>query len=450
MTNEASRQHDGVDAGDASAPQSLVVLPFADLTAEGDQDHLGEGIAEEIRADLSRLSGLSVASRESASALTSRPIEAAAAGRKLGVGAVVCGTVDRTGGVLVIHAALMDASEGTTRWAKQFNGGASDLLAIQQEIEQGVAEALNVRLSDAQLRTIGRAGTRNAAAYEHYLRGRQLFFRSNRKGIDAATEMFSRAISEDPSYAYAYAGLADCYAYLFMYYDPRSDNLKFARNASTHALALDRDLAEAHAARGLAISLSERYEEAEVEFEEAIRLDPSLFEAHYFYARTCFAQGKHEAACRLYEAASEANRDDAQALTLLGFTYRTIGEEELAVDASTRALARLERMLELNRDDPRATYLSADALLQMGQRDEALRRAERAVALDPDDSYATYGLACIYSQLGMIDEGIGALQRAVSCGFGHLAWIANDSDLDPLREDARFQTLVEGLEPLSK
>jgi tetratricopeptide (TPR) repeat protein len=211
-------------------------------------------------------------------------------------------------------------------------------------------------------------------------------------------------------------------------------------------LALDRDLAEAHAARGLAVSLSQQYEEAEDEFEAAIRLDPSLFEAHYFYARTCFSQGKYEAACRLYEAASEANRDDAQSLTLLGFTYRTMGEEELASDASARAFARLERMLELNPDDPRANYLSADALLQMGRHDAALRRAERAAALDPEDPYTLYGLACIYSQLEMVDEGIDALGRAVCCGFGHKAWITNDSDLDTLREDPRFQALINGLE----
>lgn len=112
-------------------------------------------------------------------------------------------------------------------------------------------------------------------------------------------------------------------------------------------MALDHDLAEAHAARGLAVSLSQRYEEAEDEFEAAIRLDASLFEAHYFYARTCFAQGKYAEACRLYEAASEANHDDAQALTLLGFTYRTMGEDELANDSDLDVLRADERFQTL-------------------------------------------------------------------------------------------------------
>jgi tetratricopeptide (TPR) repeat protein len=230
-----------------------------------------------------------------------------------------------------------------------------------------------------------------------------------------------------------------------MYFEPTATNLKFARNASKHALSLDRGLAQAHAARGLSVALSERYAEAEAAFEEAIRLDPSLFEAHYFYARTCFAQGKYAEACRLYEAAAKVNTDEAQALTLLGFTYRTMGEERRAREASARAQVRLERMLDLTPEDPRANYLLADALLQAGKVDEAISRAERAASLAPDDSYTLYGLACIYSRLGRVDDGIAALQRAVDKGFGHKAWVVNDSDFDALRGDPRFEHLVETL-----
>jgi len=292
----------------------------------------------------------------------------------------------------------------------------------------------------------GRAGTPNAEAHDLYVRGRQRFLRSNRESISAAIELFNQAIRKDSSYALAYAGIADCYAYLFMYFNPDPSNLKFARNASKHALGLDHELASAHAARGLAVSLSQRYEEAEAEFEEAIRLDPSLFEAHYFYARTCFSQGKHEEACRLYDAASRVKEDDAQALTLLAFTRRMMGQDALADEASRQALERLERHLEIHPDDPRANYLSADALLQAGDRDGAMRRAERAAALDPDDPYTTYGLACIYSRLGEIDKSVVALESAIGCGFGHKAWIENDGDLDPIRGDARFQKLLDGLD----
>ncbi len=430
---------------DAGSLYRVAVLPFRDQSAERDQAHLCEGIAEEVRADLTRLDGLEVAPRASASALRKRELDPQHAGDRLGVDAVVSGVVQEAGGRLTIDVDLIDVADASSLWSHDFDGATTDLFAIREEIARGVAQALDVMVSDAQIRAIGSAGTRNVEAYEYYLRGRRLFFESSRKSVEAATKMFHEAIGKDPSYALAYAGLADCYAYLFMYFEPTTANLKFARNASTHALSLDRNLAEAHAARGLAVSLSQRYAEAEAAFEEAIRLDSSLFEAHYFFARTCFAQGKYEQACRLYESASEINTDEGQSLTLLGFTYRTMGEEELADKASARARARLERLLDLDPDDPRANYLLADALLQIDQHEEAVQRAEQAVSLAPDDSYTLYGLACIYSRLGRIDDGVAALQRAVDNGFGHKAWIDNDSDFDTLRQDPRFQQLVDGL-----
>ena len=426
---------------------TIAVLRFTDLSALADQEHLCIGIADEINGDLSRLDGMRVASRAAAFALADRGLEAVELGRELGADSVLTGSILKSDDDLQISARLVDVAAGGCLWSGDVDGTTADIFASREEISQGVAAALHLRLSDAQLRAIGKAGTRSVEAYELYLRGRQFFFRSNRKGVDSAVEMFNRAILADPSYALAYAGLADCHAYLFMYFNPDTANLKIARNASKHALSLDHDLAEAHAARGLAVSLSERYEEAEAEFEEAIRLDPQRFEAYYFYARTCFTQGKYELACRLYETASEVKPDDSQALTLLGFTYRTMGDQERAAEASERALERLERHLAHNPDDPRAIYLSADALAGMGEDEEALRRAERAASLDPDDPYTVYGLACVYSQLGETDKALTALEAAIEHGFGHKAWVVNDSDFNALHEDSRFQALLERMSP---
>ena len=443
MAAASSPQHN--EPADGGPTYRIAVLPFRDHSAERDQAHLCEGIVEEVRADLTRVDGVEVAPRASASALKDRELPPHQAGSRLGVDAVVSGTVRRTDGRLTVEARLVMVDNASSAWTRDFDGDKTDLFGIREEIARGVVQALHLRLSDAQLRAIVSAGTRNVDAYEYYLKGRRLFFESSRKSVAAAAEMFLKAIANDPSYALAYAGMADCYAYLFMYFEPTTTNLKFARNASKHALSLDRNLAEAHAARGLAVALSERYDEAEAAFEEAIRLDPSLFEAHYFFARTCFAQGKYEQACRLYEAAAEVNGDEAQALTLLGFTYRTMGEDDLADRSSARARARLERLLDLDPDDPRANYLLADALLQTGSHEEAIRHAERAVSLDPEDSYTLYGLACVYSRLGRVDDAVAALRRAVDNGFGHKAWVENDSDFDALREDARFRRLVDGL-----
>ncbi len=177
----------------------------------------------------------------------------------------------------------------------------------------------------------------------------------------------------------------------------------------------------------------------------AIRLDPRLYEAYYFYARTCFVQGKNEQACSLYETASRLNPDDIQATSLLAFSYRTMGDDVRADEAARRALQRLERHLDLNPDDPRAIYLAADNLLQLEKREEALRYAKKAASLAPEDPYTLYGLACIYSRIEEIDEAMDALEAAVSGGFGQREWIVNDGDFDPLREDPRFQDLLDKL-----
>ncbi len=441
-------------ASKQSQPRSIAVLPFVDLSAECDEQHFCDGLAHEIISDLTRIEGLKVASRTSSFAFKDRrrgapeidrELAAQEIGATLGTDLLVVGAVDKTDGRLSVSAELIDVANGESLWSESFDRAMTDIFAIREEIATQIVDALQLRLSDAQRRAIGKAATHDAEAYDLYLRGAQLFFQSTRKSIDAAIAMFNRALAKDPSYALAFAGVADCYSYRFMYFDSDIGNLKYARNASKHALTLDHELAEAHAARGLAVSLSQRYEEAEAAFEEAIRLDPRLYEAYYFYARTCFVQGKNEQACSLYETASRVNPDDIQATSLLAFSYRTMGDDVRADEAARRALQRLERHLDLNPDDPRAIYLAADNLLQLEKREEAVRYVQRAASLAPEDPYTLYGLACIYSRLEEIDEAMAALEAAVSGGFGHREWIVNDGDFDPLRVDPRFQDLLDKL-----
>lgn len=135
------------------------------------------------------------------------------------------------------------------------------------------------------------AETGDIEAYDFYLRGRQFFYEGTRKGIELARGMYSRAARRDPSYALAYAGLANCHSYLFMYFDNTPANKNEAIDASHKAVELGDIHADAHEARGLALSLDQRYEEAGREFETALQLNPRLFEAHYSYARVCREQG---------------------------------------------------------------------------------------------------------------------------------------------------------------
>jgi tetratricopeptide (TPR) repeat protein len=257
--------------------------------------------------------------------------------------------------------------------------------------------------------------------------------------------MFDRAIELDPGFALAYAGIADCCAFLYMYWDGSKANLEGADSASRKALALDPELAEAHASRGFALSLSRQYAEAHREFQTAIRLNPKQYEAHYLYARACVQEGKLEDAVRHYEDAASVRPEDYQALLLMQTPLHRLGRNEEAMATLRRGLHVAERHLELTPDDARALALGAGALMQLGERERALDWARRAHAIDPEDSGVLYNVACVYALGKQVDEAIRGLDQAITNGFGHKEWLETDSDFDSIRSDPRFQALLKKL-----
>jgi len=425
---------------------SIAVLAFEDMSPGKDQEYFCDGIAEEVINNLAHVGGLRVASRTSSFSYKGRREDIREIGRKLGVRTVLEGSVRKADNKLRINTQLINVADGCHLWSEQYDRELEDVFAIQEEIASHIAKTLKVELTEKEKQVLEKAPTQNVEAYEFYLRGRQFFYRSKRESIDYALGMFARAIEEDPEYALAYAGIADCRSYLCMYFGGEQSDLEDAVAASSKALELDPDLAEAHAARGLAESLSKSYEEAEREFEAAIELNPNLYEAHYFYARTCFVQGKHEEATRHYRSAHRVNPDEYQAASLLGFTYKIMGEAEKMERAYRRSLTKIERHLELNPDDVRAAYLGAEALLKLGERERAMEWVKRVLAKERDDPYTLYGVSCIYAQIGEIEEGMYYLERAVKKGFHHKEWMEHDTDLDSLREHARYPALVQRFE----
>jgi len=438
-----------VQAAVAPVPTSLpsvAVLAFSDMSPEKDHGYFCDGIAEEITNRLTHLQGLRVTARTSAFAFKGQQEDVRSIGRKLGVGAVLEGSVRRAGSRLRITAQLVNVADGCQLWAASFDRESEDVFAIQDEISQKVVRALEVELSDKERRILEKAPTQSVEAYEFYLRGRQFFYKSKRRSIQCALEMLTRAAGRDPTFAQAWAGMADCYSYLYMYFDNDQLNLELAREMSRTALELDPDLAEAHSACGLAASLSKLYSQAEKEFQAAIRLNPHLFEAYYFFGRTCFVQGKLAEAARLYEQAEIVKPDDCQAPSLLAFTCRTLGQRERAEDAYRRTLAKVRRQLDLNPDDSRAIYLGATALMELGNHSEGLQWARRSYDLDPDDPYIVYGIACFHSRMGMIEEAVAFFEQAIRAGFSHVEWIKNDSDFDQIRNHPRFLAALRDLE----
>jgi serine/threonine protein kinase/Flp pilus assembly protein TadD len=434
----------GMPSGSGS-PKSIAVLPFVNMSADPENEYFSDGIAEEIINALSKIQALQVAARTSSFALKGKNEDIGAIGRKLKVATVLEGSVRKAGSKLRVTAQLINVADGYQLWSQRYDRQLEDVFAIQDEIAENIVKALRVVLSEDEKRAIERAPTENVQAYEYYLRGRQYFHQFRRTGMQSARRMFERAIETDSRFALAYAGLADCCAFLYMYWDGSKANLDGADSASRKALELDPELAEAHASRGFALALNRQYQEARPEFETAIRLDPKLYEAHYLYARALFQEGRPEEAVRQYEEASRVRPEDYQALLLMQSPLNTLGRREEAKAVLKRGLDVAERHLELNPDDARALYLAGGALMQLGDRERALDWARRAYAIDPTDPGVLYNVACVYSLGGMVDDAIGCLDKAIANGFGHREWLLHDGDLDAIREDQRFQTLLQKL-----
>ncbi len=441
-----ARELDGLrrelSAARLAAAPSIGVLPFADLSRAGADEHLGEGIAEEIINALARLEGVRVASRTSSGRFKGSRLGARAIGRELGVDTLLEGSVRKEGGRLRVTVELTGVGDGLCRWSERFEREIRDIFAIQEEIAMRIVDSLEVALSPSERRALARPATTDVEAYDFYLRGRLFFHEYSRRGAQLALEMFRRAIALDPAFALAHAGIANGHAYLWQNVDRSQANRLQAEEASRRALELAPALAEVHVSRGIALSLGGEHIRAEAEFETALRMNPRLFEAFYFYARDAFIQGRRERAIELYEQAGALRPEDYQAPLLIAQIYDDLGRKAEAQVARRRGVAVAEDHLARHPEDVRARYMGANGLVALGERARGLEWAARALALDPDDVMLLYNVACIRSLAGQIDEAIETLERAVRAGLLFREWIESDSNLAPLRGHPRYRELL--------
>jgi adenylate cyclase len=423
---------------------SIAVLPFINMSGDPEQEYFSDGITEDIITDLSKVSGLFVVARNTAFTYKGKSVEAQEVAKHLGVNFILEGSVRKAGSRVRVTGQLIDGKKGGHMWADRYDRDLTDIFAIQDEITHAIVEQLKVKLLPQEKKSIGQTPTDNVEAYTYYLRGRQFMQRHSKANYQLARRMFAKAVELDPLYARAYAGIADCDSFLFLHYHLEA-GIDSILATSAKALALDNRLAEAHASRGLALSLGQQHEEAIAEFEEAIGLDPNSFEAHYFYARACVTQGKLERAATLFERAAENKPDDFQALCLLVGIYRSLSRDRDKESAARRVIERAESELTLHPENPRAAYLGANALATLGEKDRAREWAARALAIDPDDVLIQYNVACVYSLLGDLEQAFDLLERLLPNAGYELkhGWIKHDSDLDPLRSHPRFQKIME-------
>ncbi len=438
---------EGVAANlDSADPhKSIAVLPFANLSSDLENEFFSDGISEELINLLTKLPQLRVASRTSSFAFKGKNLNVRAIARELGVQTVLEGSVRRAGNRVRITGQLIDATSDSHLWSETYDRQLDDIFAVQDDIARRIVEALELTLSPRVDRLIRKVPTSDVRAWDNYLRGRRFFHEQRGGSMDEAVRMFERAIEIDPRFARAHAGIADAAAYKYTFYDDAPANLEQADVASRRALELDPELAEGHSARGHVLALQKRHDEAALEFETAIRLDPQLYEAYFFYARSEFLRGNIEKTARLYEKASAVQPEDFKAPILAASMYERLGDPDAERTALLRGLRTVERHLELNPDDQRALSMGATAQMQTGNRDRALELAERAMRLNPGSSTVYYNLACCFVRAGDFEKALECLERRIEGGALPRAWIDNDPDFDPIRDDPRFQALVDRL-----
>ncbi len=425
---------------------SVAVLPFSNLSGDPEQEYFSDGITEDIITDLSKISGLWVAARNTVFTYKNKPVTVEQIARDLGVAYILEGSVRKAGPRVRVTGQLVNAKDGGHLWADRFDRDLTDIFAIQDEITRAIVEQLTVKLLPQEKKSIERPQTDNIEAYTYYLRGREFLHRHTKSYYQIARRMFTKAIELDPRYARAYAGIAACDSFLFYHYfqydiDEAIQNIMAA---SGKALELDDGLAEAHACRGAALTFAKRFEEAATEFERAIALDPNSFEAHYFYARYCFVRGDLERAASLFERAGEVKPDDYQSWCLLIHVYRSLGRTDQIEAAARKGIALAEKELAMHPENPRPAALGAAGLLAVGEMERSREWLTRALAIDPDDLLTLYNASCVYAHLGEAERALDLLERFLPLANDlNRAWIKHDSDFDSLRGHPRFQKILE-------
>jgi len=426
--------------------RSIAVLPFADLSAERDQEHFSDGVAEEILNALSQIRGLHVPARTSCFAFRETSLDAREIGQRLGVETLLDGSIRKSGKRVRISVQLVDASNGYQLWSERFDREIEDIFAIQDEIARSVLESLGLALSEREEFRFVRPSTRNIEAYEAYLRGRKLYHKWTRQSVEFARQMFERAVKIDPDFAAAWAGLANTYVDLFRW-GRNPQDLEAAQRASEHALKLKPKSAEAHTSAGQALAIQRRFAEAATAFERALEEDPTLFEAYYLYGRAMFESGEIEKAVQLFEKAEGARPDDYESPPLRAQALLELGRHDEARRAEQVALERIEKHLELNPDEARAYSLGASLLVRLGETERSKQWTHQAMTLAPNDPLILYNAACNWALLGESDRALDGLERALDAGVAVGDWIRHDPDFASLRDHPRFQAIAKRIAP---
>ncbi len=453
----AAQEHGPPQAGSlaaADAPSaSVCVLPFDNMSGDPEQDYFSDGITEDIITDLGSVSALFVVARTTAFAFKGRVADVRELARELNVRHVITGSVRKAEGRVRISAQLIDGATGGQVWAERYDRDLKDIFVVQDEISQAIVSALKGELLPEEKASITRRGTDSAEAYDLFLMAREKYV-SGDQGVpgwgEAIIRLCRRATEIDPNYANAWTFLALGYAAAGWRQSGRGADRGLA--AAERALALNPDLAEAHAVTARIFSDSGRHDEASREIEIALRRDPKSWldpwQVNYTAALVYMAQKRYADAIPYYEAAAVLNPTDIISPAYLIAWYVRTDDHQAIVCAAEVLLAHVEAALAKNGDNAHALALGAHALGFLGRLDRAGEWMERALLMDPDNPHVRFLVAQhLLANFKDTDGALGMLAPVLAKGpAGYLDIIEFSPHFDPVRDHPRFKAMMAGAE----
>ena len=464
-------QKDIVARRAALATPSVAVLPFANTSGDPADEHFSDGLSDELISALGKVSGLKVSGRTSAFALKGRRLSVRAVADTLHVATVLEGSVRRANGRLKVTAQLVNAADDSVLWSDSYDREPKDVFAVQEQIAGAIVGALRVQLGAGGVPRVKRA-TADLVAYDMYLKGRYFLNRLTPDDMRRAFGYFEQAVARDPTYAQAYAGLADAHLLVAIFGNlPPGEELARAKSAAAHALSLDSTLAEAHTSlAGAEMAFDWNWRAAGHAFERAIALDPGYGLGHQRYGLYLLYQGQFahaesvlvraRALDPLYASANmnlarvyvSTHRPTA-AIPLLrtavelspgvALAHEQLGHALLETGNASAALAAFRQAALLS--GPRDSAQLAYALAMTNQRPEAERILRALIASARDRYLPPVGVAMAYVGLGDHDAAFRWLDRGYEGHAAFMDGIKVSPPFDPLHSDPRWETLLRRL-----
>jgi len=459
--------------GKAGAQQirSLAVLPLENLSRDPEQEYFADGVTDQLITDLAQISTMKVISRTSVMQYKGAHKPLPQIAQQLGVDAVVEGSVQRAGDRVRIAAQLIDARTDQHLWARSYERDLRDVLALQDEVAQAIANELKIELTPPAHERLPGSRSVDPDAYEAYLKGHYYSSKRTEKELKKSIEYFQEAIKKDPNYAPAYSGAADAYALLgYRGQLPSTEALSSGKAAALKAVALDDSLAEAHGSLAfIAETLEWDWPTAEREYKRALELNPGYAEGHNWYAGYLMYFGRFEQGIAEAKRARELdplslaiNNALAGRLLLAGHeieameqihktlemdpnfapAHNRLGWAYLSKGMNEKAIAEFQKEAALSGSDPEESIDLGYAYAVVGKRDEAnrilanLKRKRKRAFVSP----AGVGIIC--GALGQKDEAFAWLEKAYELRDPQLTYLKVGPRFTPLRSDPRFQDLL--------